>query len=80
MPTEAEAKQMWCPQARVVVGEMGRPFQAAGNRLPGLGSGHDPDLDWPSPRCIASQCMWWRWGLSDDGPHTNGFCGAAGKP
>ena len=70
MKTEEEATGCWCPFVRYQTGEE----DCAGNRW----------LDLSNPgtaRCIASQCMAWRWtpaaqmGLSRDG-----FCGLAGNP
>ena len=59
--TEDEARQLWCPHARVVVSsEMHEEHLCSANRLPGVGNAPDPDLEWPSPRCIASDCMMWQ--------------------
>lgn len=62
--TEDEAREKWCPFARVAVTEHSDMHAsiASANRLPGTGGSavDDPDLEWPSPRCIASDCMAWR--------------------
>ena len=84
--TETDARKLWCSFARVVdsINE-----QAGVNRRNGMKDQHFPD-----PKCIASECMSWRW--SDwrkeeipaggyDQQETEkltkmGFCGLAGKP
>jgi len=48
--TEEEAKQRWCPFARI--------DSTAANR-PNPGDNFDPSAGWPP--CIASACMAWRW-------------------
>ena len=64
MVTEDQARTKWCPFARVEIESEGGAVCSA-NRLPGVGGSADPDLEWPSPRCIASECMAWR----DAGEH-----------
>lgn len=80
MMTEDEARQKWCP-----FGEDPDPLiqmDAGGNIIREVRSKS-------RARCIASDCMAWRWGLKlnersvvptyiQDREH--GFCGAAGKP
>ncbi len=88
--TEDEAKQQWCPHARVCEvgdGELYGPF----NRY------HTSEQSGPTDsgneaRCIASQCMAWRWARThindpqnlggDMIPSTRayGYCGAFGVP
>ena len=71
--TEEDAKQRWCPAARIAVAV--RPsddLDYASNRPT-----HDPY------NCIGSACMAWRWhpatGAPDPGPqHKTGYCGLAG--
>jgi hypothetical protein len=59
--TEKDARTKWCPFVRYVTGE--EDDQAPANRW--------PDFTNPPPcRCIASDCMMWRWA---DG--TAGWCG-----
>jgi hypothetical protein len=66
--TEEEAKTKWCPFARELYSRMGT-FGPA-NRFRHHNEGYS--------RCIASQCMAWRW--VDDEPDIGvGFCGLAGK-
>ena len=79
--TEDEARQKWCPSVREIAAMsnyelpsntvMYNPStQVAGNRLP----------DGNMSKCIASDCMAWRW---EDGPmddELHGYCGLAGKP
>lgn len=73
--TEPEARTKWCPFARAfspVMDEHAETVAAASvNRQE---SGADP---WC--RCLASDCMAWRW---DERHQTelNGYCGLAGKP
>ncbi|WP_027178800.1 hypothetical protein [Maridesulfovibrio bastinii] len=80
--TEEKAKEMWCPQARQT-DEGSGAYNRDGN-----GAG-DKDC-----RCIASDCMSWRWKdreteimvyrYKEDHPdmmrHYTGYCGLAGKP
>ncbi len=54
LTTESEAKGLWCPFARVTVGE-GHP---ASNRC------NDGSL-MSNALCIGSKCMAWRWGTPD---------------
>lgn len=79
--TEAEAKEKWCPQARVL------SIGVCCNRSPG-GEGDRNSY------CLASGCMSWRWKdketekmvyrYKEDHPemmeHYKGYCGLAGKP
>jgi len=80
--TEAEAKQQWCPHARIDGEQRG---DAAYNR--------DSD-DMPVGHCIGSACMAWRWlPLTEQDrariraatgleilEKTHGYCGLAGAP
>jgi hypothetical protein len=50
--TEDEAKQRWCPFARV-----GFPVQGGINRSVGQDGKEGPN--WPT--CMGSSCMAWRW-------------------
>lgn len=85
MHTEKEAKTKWCPFANFQSG------QGGGNRWAHGHDDHEPYEGMnPVPcRCIASQCMAWRWrvvpaaltgGTSDALSDTHGFCGMAGRP
>lgn len=76
--TPEEAKEKWCPFARVAVTEThGTP---AFNRVT------DRDAKKPGPSvgsfCIADRCMAWRWGYDQNGTlnETHGYCGLAGEP
>ena len=92
--TEEQAKEMWCPTARVLV--LGPTALPPHNRVihrdvePRLGN-----LVAPASFCIGSRCMWWRWGTYErrgtifkpTGPQSSvstekhlGYCGIAGKP
>lgn len=57
--TEDEAKTKWCPFARVLIDDGDGGHRTSANRLE-MGGEPGPDLDWPTPRCIASECMAWR--------------------
>ena len=65
MKTESEARNSWCPFARVIHGqETGTPFQVnlgsapAGNRIQ-TGGGKFQNMD--GAACIVASCMAWRW-------------------
>jgi hypothetical protein len=65
MHTEKQARELWCPVARVAVGN----YSVAVNRDEG-------DEIIAGCRCIASECAMWRWSLprrrrGDD----EGYCG-----
>ena len=74
--TEEQAKQKWCPWARIA-----RDGSGIGNRY-----SFDNDLatDSAFARCIASDCMAWRWtdcsSKAVAGRKVEGYCGLAGKP
>lgn len=79
--TVQEAAQLWCPQARIVRNETLNTPNASHDVLIG-GVNRDAlsparhDRVFPhSCRCIASNCMLWRW--HDKG---RGYCGLAGQP
>ena len=54
--TEAEARTKWCPHTRGIYS--GSAF----NRLGELSPGNPAELNPEVCRCIASDCMAWRWG------------------
>ena len=61
MKTEAEARQCWCPFARVVeVLDDEQPVEGypVGNRSASGQHGH------PRARCVGTECMAWRWDMS----------------
>jgi hypothetical protein len=80
MPTEDEARKLWCPMARY----------ARGNDPPAYNRCDFDDEVVESPgscRCIASKCAMWRWDYKQIIPGPNGdvkvmvgFCGLAGRP
>lgn len=79
--TEAEAKERWCPFSRSATTE-----DASINRCGTDSSQFDANILIAYTRCIASECMVWRWTI---GPNRNaketgvsdwGCCGLAGKP
>lgn len=101
MKTEAEARKCWCPFARnVQIGGASEPYQFSQpfNRLStDNGKSCDGFNDNPeAARCIASDCMAWRWNeaaakaeIPEHGyvSHTTtivdpaiGYCGLAGTP
>ena len=64
MPTEAEAREKWCPHARILVHvELGASVVFGTVNIWG-----DDDTRTP---CIASECMMWEWvGIRNaDGSH-----------
>ena len=76
--TEDEARQKWCPHARVPLAADGY----TGNRMDDTTGAIVPEF---GSRCIASQCMAWRWASlpvadTDDNPAEKGYCGAFGRP
>jgi len=86
--TEDEARQKWCPFVRAADS---LDFRApAANRTAGPDEEQNPTWS----KCIASDCMAWRWVGSDktgDPPtfstdadenrkRIKGYCGLAGKP
>ena len=92
MHTEDEARERWCPETRVVgvYYADNRDTMASGNRF-----GH-PHMNEPfelrqGTRCIASECMHWRWEPATLGSldvkgdtitikRERGYCGKSGKP
>ena len=80
--TEAEATKLWCPHARIMVAEDvgGKDAEdwicAAANRA------QMSEDNVKNDRCLASECMMWRWSHQDAGPNDppTGFCGAAIAP
>lgn len=74
--TEKEAKSKWCPMTR---------FHVVENSPPIVYSNRDEDN--LSARCIASDCMMWRWhirganvdGVYNDDYPVEGHCGLGGK-
>lgn len=71
--TEAEAGTKWCPFVRLTA-ENDRTYPMSNREKP---LGKDGEVT----RCIASDCMAWRWSYEPDGKSqstTKGFCGLAG--
>ena len=73
--TEDEAKQKWCPFARV----MSAHDEGNWNR------GKPDEVYHRDPKCIASSCMAWRWDIDPVDAAIGevkamGYCGLAGKP
>jgi hypothetical protein len=68
--TEEQARMKWCPHAMTATTMTQHPSffgVGSGNR------GYRTGTPYETCRCIASECMAWRW---HDGI---GFCGLAGK-
>jgi hypothetical protein len=92
MHTEDEAKERWCPFARLIPigsnpdGTAKATDLPAGNRMAQVDYEGGDMKENAFTQCIASQCMAWQW----DGPeydsqgskysHRRGYCGLAGKP
>lgn len=76
MLTEAEAKTKWCPFARITLQHDGT--NVSWNRI----CTDDDKLSLTEHvRCIASECMAWRWeGGNPPAPnhYKHGYCGLAG--
>lgn len=68
--TEDEAKQKWCPEARTV-------FSDGDGAINRTILGYGDDEGW---RCLASECMAWRWQPAKTARPKWGYCGAFGKP
>ena len=75
--TEGQAREKWCPMARVPsrCGGVTGQYEVAANR------GVAMDKPYDQARCIASDCMMWRWGESAETADKDrgrvGFCGLA---
>jgi hypothetical protein len=79
MHTEEEARKLWCPMVRYEEGV--NRWSLGAEPLEKWGTEDNPSAS----RCIASQCMMWRWerDLYAEGyqPESNkGYCGIANKP
>ena len=72
--TENEAKTKWCPQTQVAASATSgdrsiTEHKYISNRTP-----------YEHSRCVASECMAWRWKLPHRDPPPEGYCGLAGTP
>lgn len=83
--TPEEAKEKWCPFARVIVAEQKNDANIVGvpvsyNRI-AIARSDRTTLD-SSTKCMADKCMAWRWGYDQNGTlnETHGYCGLAGQP
>lgn len=73
--TEEEARQKWCPFARVSASNFPEPGNHASNRDAG---GSVPSN---GSNCLASECMAWRIKrLVGRDEQVAGYCGLVGKP
>lgn len=64
--SETEAREKWCPFARVL--------KHTGSAAAAVNRTNQENL---LGTCLGSQCMAWRFGVLDD---VNGYCGLAGQP
>ena len=85
MHTEDQAKELWCPLARLVVGHHETGRMSPPCNVTRVSNESQPALH----PCIASDCAMWRWGLEVGTTEpsgitvgvqskTQGFCGLAG--
>lgn len=65
--TEDEAKAKWCPFSRVLVTDQAE-LPVAVNRNNQTGAGGF----WKGSKCVASECMAWRWGSDAGQSETDG--------
>ena len=72
--TEAEARKTWCPFARKaeIVHFIG---PSAGSQWQDVPVATSTDA-----KCIATDCMAWRWINNDPADAARGYCGLAGRP
>lgn len=66
---ESDALTKWCPFTRVALSE-----GLSANRTASMGTGGYADIS-DETRCLASECMAWRWA---DRSNRAGYCGLAG--
>lgn len=81
MLTENEAKQRWCPFARVTL-YPSHDGSAWNRSVVNSGERQRQEV---ATLCIGSACMAWRWATTEEGSksresRTHGFCGLAGRP
>lgn len=77
--TESQARKKWCPMVRALALHEGKVVGVGANA--GLKMRSDPDNKYA--RCIASDCMMWRWQRVDVSTRNEdmpGHCGLAGAP
>ena len=82
--SEVDARTKWCPLSRMGSSDNRTVFDDTFNR-----AGNIRGVAAPGTRCIASECMMWRWvttnigdgsGGTVESSDTHGYCGAAGVP
>lgn len=84
--TPEEAKEKWCPFARVIVAKQKNDANIVGvpvsfNRI-AIARSDRTILD-SSTKCMADKCMAWRWSEQPaiiPAPPQTGYCGLAGEP
>ena len=74
MMTEQEARQKWCPMARVAV-----EISEGGSTLSHVATCNRHDGAHPIARCIASGCMAWRWSVRDKRIPAEGYTNPDGS-
>lgn len=86
--SEEVAKTKWCPEARAIVAKQtdkGR-FNLDVSKIAFNAILKEPTGEQTTyGRCVASECMFWRWTMGDGfgtttDIQTHGYCGKAGKP
>ncbi len=76
--TEDEAHEKWCPHARVTTYDKNIFDFAEGVTVGMCAANKQSDgTIRTGARCIASDCMSWRWATPGPG---RGFCGLSGRP
>ena len=68
MHTEKQAKDKWCPHALDTATDEGSYNRTGEGKIV------------PSCLCLASECMMWRWVITDPKKAYKGYCGLAGIP
>lgn len=76
MITPEDARTMWCPMVR------GANHRSMGGADPTICSVNQTETvtDQSGSRCIANDCMMWRWGQTGHIQMNVGYCGLAGRP
>lgn len=84
--TESKAREKWCPEGRLLLSDV-TPDKKSWSHIPHFSAFNrifsKVDLSTDARgRCIASDCMFWRWHCGDGAPeiNTHGYCWKAGRP
>lgn len=73
MHTIEEAKELWCPHARVFVKKGGELINTGNCILLAVNNSAE------RPRCIADKCAMWKWESLAFEKTGKGYCGLAGR-